>query len=136
MGLLGKIAERRRAKVGEFMASHLEPGETLVAALPMTQDSKAAMLGVRLGPYFGLAASDRRLFVLKWRNTVPETIEEVLVAAPLSSVRVAKWSRPRGPITGNLTLDDGQGGRLRVTVPGIHRTDGEALVSVLPGAAG
>src|SRR5947209_438553 len=72
MALLGRVAEGRRRKLEEFLASNLQPGETLQATLSMTETSNPAFLGLLFTKFFGIGLTNERLYFVEWAKAVRE----------------------------------------------------------------
>jgi hypothetical protein len=130
MGLISKLGEGRRKKLEEFMSTHLQPGESLQATVPMTQTGNPAFLGVALVSFFGIALTDKQLYLVQWGKGLPERPVDVIATLPRSSVTVEKWKR--GFTTGKLVLSGGPNESLQLDVPGMHRRDADQLVAALP----
>jgi hypothetical protein len=131
VGLLSKLGDGRRKKLVEFMEPQLQGDEEIQAAVPMTQTGNPMFMGVALVSFFGLALTDRNLYLVRWGKGLPERPEEIMATLPRSSVTVANWSR--GFTTSKLELRGGED-VLKLDVPGMHKKDGEELVAALPQA--
>ena len=140
MGLLDRVAAGRHRKLEEFLSERLGEGESLQAMLPMTQTRNPASVtafiaefGVIESPpgYDGIGVSDRSVYVVSWRSSVPERPDEVMAVIPRPEVTVSGWSPPR-MLSGTLLLElrDQQ---LKVEVPKAHRDDADELVAALGG---
>jgi hypothetical protein len=143
MGLLSRVGAGRRRKLEEFLRERLEEGESLQAMLPMTQTGNPAVLGELIAEfgmvasppsYYGIGVTDRSLYLVSWRSSVPERPEEVMATVPRSDVAVKKWS-PSRLLSGTLVLAL-RGEELDVEVPSMHRDDADELVAALGGADG
>ena len=141
MGLLGRVAAGRRRKLEEFLTERLEEGESLQAMLPMTQTGNPASVtafmaefGVVESPpgYYGVGVSDRNVYLVSWRSSVPERPDEVMATIPRAEVTVSSWSPPR-MLSGTLLLDL-RDQELKVEVPKAHSDDADELVAALGGA--
>jgi hypothetical protein len=140
MGLLGRVAAGRHRKLEEFLNTRLEEGESLQAMLPMTQTGNPASVAAFIAEfgftatppgYYGIGVSDRSVYVVSWRSSVPERPDEVMATIPRPEVTVSSWSPPR-MLSGTLLLElrDQQ---LKVEVPKAHRDDADELVAALGG---
>jgi hypothetical protein len=143
MGLMGRVGAGRRRKLEEFLRERLEEGESLQAMLPMTQTGNPAGLGQLIAEfgvvatppsYYGIGVTDRNVYLVSWRSSVPERPEDVMASLPRSEVAVKKWSRPR-LLSGTLVLAL-RAEELDVEVPSVHRDDADELVAALGGADG
>lgn len=128
MGLLSGLAKRRRKKLTEFVEGQLEPGERLEAVIPMTQTDNPWFVGIALVSFFGLALTDRNLYLVTWAKSLPERPREITGKLPRAQLSVEEWKL--GMTTVKLVLRSGEES-LKLDVPGMHRRDGEAFVAVL-----
>lgn len=140
MGLLGRVAAGRHRKLEEFLGGQLEGGESLEAMLPMTQTRNPASVaafivefGFSADPpgYYGIGVSDRSVYLVSWRSSVPERPDEIMATIPRTEVTVSGWSPPR-MLSGTLSLEL-RDKRLEVEVPKAHRGDADQLVAALGG---
>jgi hypothetical protein len=102
---------------------------------PASVAAFAAQFDVIASPpgYYGIGVSDRAVYLVSWRSSVPERPDEVIATLPRSEVAVVKWSPPR-LLSGTFVLklrDE----RLEVEVPKAHSEDADELVAALGGVA-
>jgi hypothetical protein len=129
MGLLSGLASGRRRKLEEFVAPQLQPGESIQATVPMLQTGNPVFEGVGLVGFFGMALTERNLYLVSWRQSIPERPKELIAMLPRAGLVVERWEG-----RGKLELRGASGGRVELQVPGMHRKDADALVAVLAGA--
>src|SRR5215213_10151203 len=129
MGLFSKIGDGRRRKLGEFVTPQLPPGETIQATIPMLQTGNPAFESFGLVRFFGIALTERSLYLVSWKQSVPERPNEVIGILPRAGLVVERWSG-----RGTLELRGAEGTRVELQVPGMHRKDADALVAALPHA--
>ena len=134
-------AERRRARALSFVEPSLDPGESVVAALPR------GWVGPPLGGPPGLmviqsatqrcragVVTDRRVLLLRC-TYVGQRPRALVTAAPRDRVRVSQWHRASfgsSPLVlhgGDAELQD-----LTVNVPLADRDAAEAVVTALGGS--
>jgi hypothetical protein len=130
VGLLSRLGDGRRRKLEEFVASQLQPGESVQAMVPMLQTGTPDFEGIGLVQYFGIALTDRSLHLVSWRQSVPERPDQLIATLPREGLVVERWNG-----RGTLGLRGASGGRVELQVPGMHRKDADQLAAALPQAS-
>ena len=129
MGMLDKLGEKRKAKLGEFIAAELPDAGEIEAMLPMVQTGNPMMQkGVQ---YFGIAVTPGQVVFTTYPKMV-EVPNGVALVAHRADVRVGGW-KPK-LVSSKLELETPEG-TFKIDVPRMHRDDGEAVVAALGGAA-
>ena len=125
MGMIGALADKRKAKLSDYIAAELPDSGEIEVMLPMVQTGNPRMnRGVG---FYGIAITDDRVVI----TTYPKLVEQpdgVEVVYSRADVSVQAW-KPK-MISSKLEIGTPDGA-FKVDIPGMHRQDGEALVAAL-----
>ena len=130
------IAERRRAKVEEFVKPQLEPGEQIVMTVSHVQTGPTPWFQALFGilflfwvKYQALVLTDRRVLVIK-KSMMSGRPRAIDAAYPRNQVKVLDYREPK--VWGKLTLDYGSG-PVKLNVHRMNREQAQQFIDALGG---
>jgi hypothetical protein len=130
------IAERRRAKVEEFVRPQLEAGEQIVTTVSHVQTGPTPWFQALFGilfllwiKYEALVLTDRRVLVIK-KSLLSGRPRAISTTYPRNEVKVLDYQVPT--VWGKLTLDLG-GTPVKLNVHRMNRDQAQQFVDALGG---